>query len=110
MPLSSERHPDFRFDGDYVHFKMEDYNGAVVHCAVTTSYLVGHATQSGVVGQGCRALFTMFRADIEAVASEKFANGSDRPLVTANDLPILRAPVTTVDLKDVKATEVSGFS
>ena len=31
-------------------------------------------------GQSCRAIFTVFRAEIEAKASDKFDRGMERPL------------------------------
>ena len=86
VPLNNWRHPEFRFDGDYVHFKMDDNDGAVVYCAVMADYLDARAALAGITGQGCRALFTLYRSDIEAIASAIYDRGNERPVVTPGEL------------------------
>ena len=86
MPLSNWRHTEFRFDGDYVHFRMDDERGAVVYCAVMADYLDARAALVGLPAQGCRASFSIFRSDIEVVASELFDRGIERPIVTPGEL------------------------
>jgi hypothetical protein len=87
MPLTNGRFPEFRFDGDYVHFKMED-GDATIECAVTSDYLHVRALAAGLSNQHTRAVFILFRDEIERLASEKYDGGSERPLVvTADVLP-----------------------
>jgi hypothetical protein len=86
VPLSNWRHTEFRFDGDYVHFRMDDEKGTVVYCAVMADYLDARAALARLPAQGCRAFFSIFRSDIEAVASELFDRGIERPIVTPGEL------------------------
>ena len=86
MPLTNG-HAEFRFDGEHMHFKMED-TGSVVSCAVTAEYLASRGQLDGIHSQSYRALFTLYRSDIERIASAKYDMGSDRPIVTAFDLHI----------------------
>ena len=84
MPLTNGS-IKFRFDGEYVHFKMED-TGAVVSCAVMAEYLAARGERDGIRDQSYRALFTLYRTDIERIASAKYDTGIDRPIITASDL------------------------
>lgn len=86
MPLSVEKHPEFRFDGDYIHFKMNDQEGTEVCCAVMVDYLAARALVSGMEARSLRATFTEFRSDIAAIASAKYDQGIERPLITPSDL------------------------
>jgi hypothetical protein len=83
MPLS-----DFRFDGDYIHFNLRDGDGALVPCAVTADYLYTRAQASGMKDQNARAIFVLFRSEIESVAMMKFRAGTERPLLVKADLTL----------------------
>ena len=84
MPLTNG-YAESRFDGEHMHFTMEDA-GAVMSCAVTAEYLASRGQLDGIHGQCYRALFALYRSDIERIASAKYDMGSDRPIVTAFDL------------------------
>ena len=86
MPLTNGRWPEFRFDGDYVHFRMEDGN-QIVNCAVTMDFLDSISQRDGVNLRHHRTIFALFRDEIERIASAKYDAGSDRPLLTSYDVP-----------------------
>jgi hypothetical protein len=74
-----------QFDGEYIHFWMEDV-GARVSCAVKREYLCSRALKDGILDQSYRSLFILYRKDIEALASDKYGRGGERPVVTVMDL------------------------
>ena len=86
MPLTNGRFPECRCDGDYVHFKMED-SEAIVRCAVTIAFLDAMSQKNGLGLQHHRTIFTLYRREIEQIASRKYDEGDDRPLITIHDLP-----------------------
>ena len=86
MPLSIEKHPEFRFDGDYIHFKADNDAGRVVCCAVMVDFLTARAAVSGMEAETVRATFMMFRPEIAEIASAKYDQGIERPVITPNDL------------------------
>ena len=86
MPLTNGRFMEFRFDGEYIHFKLED-GPAVVECAVTAEFLDARAWSDGMRDQPRRAIFMLYRKEIEHLASAKYDMGSDRPLIMHHDVP-----------------------
>jgi hypothetical protein len=76
---------DFRFDGEYIHFWMQDVC-AHVSCAVKSEFLSARAAKDGIADQSYRSLFILYRKEIEAFASEKYGRGIERPVVTVMDL------------------------
>ena len=84
MPLAKGRFSDFRFDGDYIYFKMED-GDAIVPCVVTVEFLHAIAKKHGYTDQGARAIFVLFRREVEELCSSKYDQGNLRPLIVTAD-------------------------
>ena len=85
METSYDSHPESRFDGQYIHFKISK-DGITAHCAVTVNYLERLAARNGLAPDSFRATFALHRAKIEALALSKLLDGEARPLLTAYDL------------------------
>ena len=86
MPLHNGMFPEFRYDGQYIHFRMED-GPAVVRCAVTTDFLDALARTDAIGLKHHRTLFALYRDEVERIASQKYDAGDGMPLVTTSDLP-----------------------
>jgi hypothetical protein len=86
MPLSNGKFPEFRDDGDYIHFKMED-GLVIVPCAVTIGFLDALAQTDAIGETHHRRLFSLYREEVERIASEKYDAGEGMPLITTADLP-----------------------
>ena len=86
MPLHNGMFPEFRYDGQYIHFRMED-GPVVVRCAVTTDFLDALARTDAIGLKHHRTLFTLYRDEVERIASRKYDAGDGMPLVTTSDLP-----------------------
>jgi hypothetical protein len=86
MPLHNGMFPEFRYDGHYIHFKMED-GPVIVRCAVTIGFLDALAQTDSIGLKHHRTLFTLYRDEVERIASRKYDAGEEMPLVTVSDVP-----------------------
>jgi Protein of unknown function (DUF1488) len=74
----------FQFDGEYIHFHLEE-EGASVACSVKAEYLAKRAAKDGITDQSYRALFVLYRGAIEALASDKYHRGISHPIISMMD-------------------------
>ena len=86
MPLSNGSDFPFRYDGRYIHFKLRDDDMAFVNCAVDGDYLLMRGLKDGIRDQAARALFLLYKHEIEELASRKFDSGAERPFITLSDI------------------------
>jgi uncharacterized protein DUF1488 len=82
MALKASGDYRFELDGQYICFRLFDPDGAFVNCSVSVDYLFLRGAADGFRDQNCRALFLLYRRDIERLASELFDGGAERPLIT----------------------------
>jgi uncharacterized protein DUF1488 len=87
MPLKDGKFPEFHFDGDAIHFTMED-GDEIVMCSVDPEYLITRSELDGFSDQPLRALFILYRGEIEQIASDKYDLGEVRPHVSQDDVTL----------------------